>query len=435
MRGRSVAAAAPAPAPDHAATPAGALLAAFDFPPIVGGEATLYHGIARHLPPDDVIVWAPRLSGDASIDAALGCAVERARVPAHGGAWRRPVRGLLAGAHLARLLMRRRVRYLLCGQVLSLGVPMRLLARARRLPYAVFVHGADVFDFRDRPPWARLIRWVLQGADAVIVNSRFTADLVSRDYPGAVRRVLVLPMGVDAPAPVPESAVASLRRRYALGDGPVLVTVARLVESKGHDVVIDALPEILARHPDTRYVVVGDGPHRDALEARAARRGVTRSVIFAGRVPREEIAAHYRLATVFVLMSRSTGRYDGLEGFGLALLEASSHGVPVVGGRTGGIPEAVRDGQSGLVLPPEDPRGLARELNALLADPERRRRLGDYGRRFASEHGWDRTAAAVRRLWRTDMAANGGSPAAGTEATGRDSLGGRVERCAASPAP
>ena len=407
-----------------------ALLAAFDFPPIVGGESTLYHGIARHLPPDEVTVWAPRLGGDAAIDSALGCPVERGRVPAHGGAWRRPARGLLAGLHLARLLARRKVGYLLCGQVLSLGVPMRLLATSRGLPYAVFVHGADVFDFRDRPLWAGLIRWVLRGADAVIVNSRFTAELVSRDYPGAARRVLVLPMGVDAAAPVAPGAVKALRLRYGLGDGPVLLTVARLVESKGHDVVIDALPEILMRHPDTRYLIVGDGPHREALEARAARRGVARSVIFAGRIAGAEMAAHYRLATIFLLMSRSTGCYDGLEGYGLALLEASSHGLPVVGGRTGGIPEAVRDGRSGLVLPPEDTRGLARELNDLLDDPARRARLGEYGRRFASEHGWERTAAAVRRLWRTEPA----NPETGTGAPG-GVVGGRAERCAASPGP
>src|SRR6185503_4401682 len=188
------------------------------------------------------------------------------------------------------------------------------------------------------------------------------AELLSRDYPGAARRVLLLPMGVDAPAPVAGSAVAALRRRYALGEGPVLLTVARLVEAKGHDVVIDALPEVLMRHPETRYLIVGDGPNRQHLEARAARRGLSRAVIFAGRVPGDEIAAHYRLGTVFVLMSRSTGRYDGLEGFGLALLEASSHGLSVIGGRTGGIPEAVREGGSGLILPPDDPRGLAQAL-------------------------------------------------------------------------
>jgi phosphatidyl-myo-inositol dimannoside synthase len=412
--------------------PGPALLAAFDFPPIVGGESTLYHGIARHLPPGEIVVWGPRLEGADAVDAALLCPVERARVPAHGGTFRRLARGALAGAHLAHLLLRRRVRYLLCGQVLSLGVPMRLLASAFRLPYAVFVHGADVFDFRDQPIWAGLIRWVLGGADAVIVNSRFTAGLVSRDYPGAARRVVVLPMGVDLPAPPARADVEALRRRYALGSGPVLLTVARLVEAKGHDVVIDALPAIRRRHPGVRYLVVGEGPHRDALAARAAREGVADAVIFAGRVPDHERAAHYRLATLFVLLSRSTGRYDGLEGFGLALLEASSHGLPVIGGRTGGIPEAVRDGGSGLVLSPEDPAGLAEAIATLLADPEQRRRLGEYGRRFAAEHGWSRTAEAVRALWR-DPAEEETAATPSPETTAV--VGGRAERCAASPAP
>lgn len=408
-----------------------ALLAAFDFPPIIGGEATLYHGIARHLPPGEIVVWAPRLAGDADIDASLPCRVERGRVPAHGGTGRRMARGLLAGAHLARLLQRRRPRYLLCGQVLSLGVPMRLLASAFHLPYAVFVHGADVFDFRDRPFWAGLIRWVLAGADAVIVNSRFTAGLLSRDYPGAARRIVILPMGVDVPKPSAASEVAALRQRYALGNGPVLLTVARLVEAKGHDMVIEALPALLRRHPGLRYLVVGDGPHREALAARAERAGVASAVVFAGRVPDRERAAHYGLGTIFVLLSRSTGRYDGLEGFGLALLEASSHGLPVIGGRTGGIPEAVRDGGSGLVLPPKDPAVLAETIAALLDDPARCLRLGEYGRRFAAEHAWKRTAAAVRALWREPRDEETTPERSETGAI----VGGRAERCAASPAP
>jgi len=411
--------------PGEAAT----LLAAFDFPPTLGGEATLYAGLARHLPPDEVVVWAPRLPGDAEVDQHLACPVVRGRVPAHGGTARRLARGLFAGLQLSALLMQRRIRYLLCGQVLSLGVPMRLLARAHGLPYAVFVHGADVFDFRRSAPWASLIGWVLAGADAVIVNSRFTAGLLACEYPGASRRILVLPMGVDPPAPVEPTDVQALQARYRLGPGPVLLTVARLVEAKGHDIVLDALPRILARVPTARYLVVGDGPHRRALEERARRLGVREQVVFAGRVPESERAAHYRLGTLFVLLSRSTGRYDGLEGFGLALLEASSHGLPVIGGRTGGIPEAVRHGRTGLVLPPDDPVGFADEALALLADPERRRRLGEFGRRFAAEHSWPRTAAAVRRLWAGGIDAASAGPRRATI------VGGRAERCAASPAP
>ena len=415
--------------PSAAIRPEAALLAAFDFPPTLGGESRLYFELARHLPADEIAVWAPRLPGDREIDASLACRVTRGRVPAHGGTLRRLARGVLAGCHLAKLLKRHSYRYLLCGQVLSLGVPVRLLARAKGIPYGVFVHGADVFDFRGQFPWAGLIGWVLSGADAVIVNSRFTAGLVASEYPGTARRVLVMPMGVE-PAPlVPEAEVAALRARYRLGEGPVLLTVARLVEAKGHDVVIDSLPRLLARIPSARYLVVGEGPHRRALEERARRLDVADQVVFAGRVPEAELPAHYRLGTVFVLLSRSTGRYDGLEGFGLAILEASSHGLPVIGGRTGGVPEAVRHGRTGLVLPADDARGFADEAARLLADPERRRQFGETGRRFAAEHAWPRTAEVVRRLWNDSEAA--ASPAS----SGSSVVGGRAERCAASPAP
>ncbi len=374
------------------------LLAVNDFPPLLGGEATLYHALARHLPPGDAIVLAPRAEGDRDIDAGLSVEVVRRWLPSHGGLARRALRAVVGGAHLLALLFSRRVRYLLCGQILALGVPTRILSRPFRLRYAVFVHGADVADYHHRRFFRGLLRWVIAGADTVVANSRFTADLVDRLLPGAARRLVVLPLGVDPPAPVMPDDLALLRRRYGLGDGPVLLTVARLVAMKGHDVVIEALPRLLARHPALIYLIVGAGPCRASLERLAAARGVTRSVVFAGRVPAAELGSHYALATLFVQLSRVTGRYDGLEGFGLSFLEAASHGVPCIAGRSGGVPEAVLEGESGLLIPPESPADFAAAVERLLSDPLERARMSKAARSWAAAHTWERAGACLRAL-------------------------------------
>jgi phosphatidylinositol alpha-1,6-mannosyltransferase len=374
------------------------LLAVNDFPPLLGGEATLYHGLARHLAPEDAVVLAPRARGDAAIDALLPVEVVRRWLPAHGGTLSRMARALLGGAHLAGLLGRRRFDYLVCGQLLSIGAPMAVLARLWRIPYAVFVHGADLDDYVHREPWGRLARFVVAGAHTVVVNSRFTASLVDRLLPGAARRIIVLPMGVDPAPRLDPGALRKLRAHYGLGDGPVLLSVSRLVPMKGHDVVIEALPRLTARFPGLAYLVVGDGPHRTGLQELARARGVEARVVFAGRVGAPELPAHYGLATLFVQLSRATGRYDGLEGFGLTYLEAASFGVPCVAGRSGGVPEAIAEGQSGLLVAPEDPRTFAAAVERLLADPDELRRLSEGARLWAASHPWEASARCLRSL-------------------------------------
>jgi phosphatidylinositol alpha-1,6-mannosyltransferase len=376
------------------------LLAVNDFPPHLGGEATLYHALARNLGRDEAVVLAPRAPGDAEIDAALPVEVVRRWLPAHGGAISRVARGLLEGLHLAALLARRRFDYLVCGQLLSIGAPLSLLARVWRLPYAVFVHGADLADYAQRAPWRSLARSILSGAHTVVVNSRFTASLVDRMLPGAARRIIVLPMGVEPAPRVDETALAELRARYALSRGPVLLSVARLVPMKGHDVVIEALPRLAAGHPDIVYLIVGQGRYRPTLERLARERGVTRHVRFAGVVPRQELAAHYAVATLFVQLSRATGEYDGLEGFGLTFLEAASLGLASVAGRSGGVPEAISEGESGLLVPAEDPDAFAQAVDRLLSDPGELRRLSEGARRWAALHTWESTAKCLRSLGR-----------------------------------
>jgi phosphatidylinositol alpha-1,6-mannosyltransferase len=375
------------------------LLAVNDFPPILGGEARLYHALSRHLPPDEIVVWAPRHPDAATVDTLLPCEVRRGRIPAHGGTPSRLARSLLGGAHLAALALAERPRYFVCGQILSLGGPVHLLARALRVPYAVFVHGADIADYRRSPLCRPVLGRILAGADTVVANSRFTAALVEEIFPGRARRIVVLPMGVDLPEPADPSTVEALRRRYRVTDGPVLLTMARLAPVKGHETVLKALPRLLPGHPGLRYLVVGEGPERRRLETLAREHGVQPQVIFAGAVPDAERTAHFALATLFAMPSRRLERYDGLEGFGLVFLEAASHGLASIGGASGGVSEAIRHGETGLLVPPDDPAAFAEAADRLLRDPAARRRLGETARLWAAQHPWSRSAEALRALW------------------------------------
>ncbi len=171
---------------------------------------------------------------------------------------------------------------------------------------------------------------------------------------------------------------------------PLLLTVARLVPSKGIATVLQVLPVLLNEFPGLRYQIVGDGPDRSHLEGLARSMGVHTQVEFRGAMTGIQLDSTlpdlYRNAHIFVMPARD-------EGFGIVYLEASASGLPVVAGRSGGSAEAVRDGETGLLVPPEDPTALAQAIQHLLSDAHLRQRMGQAGRQWVEqEMNWDRAA-------------------------------------------
>lgn len=166
---------------------------------------------------------------------------------------------------------------------------------------------------------------------------------------------------------------------------PILLTVARLDEHKGHDRVIEALPRILSEVPDLRYVLVGPGAEGwPRLEKIARELGVLDHVEYRGAVDEAELHRAYQEATIFVMASRAVpGRMDLVEGFGLTFLEAGALGLACVAGDSGGVPDAVEHGVSGLLVEPESSSAIATAILSLIKDPEFARRLGEQARQRA----------------------------------------------------
>ncbi len=202
-----------------------------------------------------------------------------------------------------------------------------------------------------------------------------------------------LPPGVDEETFHPGSGGAELRRGLGLADRPVVVCVSRLVPRKGQDTLIEAMPQILAAVPDAVLLIVGDGPYRGDLEKLADARGVRSSVRFTGAVPWAELPAHFGAGDVFAMPCRTRRGGLDVEGLGIVYLEASATGLPVVAGDSGGAPDAVREGETGYVVPGRSPQVTAERIVRLLNDEGLRRRMGAAGRRW------------VERSWRWDLLA------------------------------
>jgi phosphatidylinositol alpha-1,6-mannosyltransferase len=201
----------------------------------------------------------------------------------------------------------------------------------------------------------------------------------------------VIPPGIDLPpAPTVERDVQ-----------PTLLTVATLLfRYKGHDVTVRALPLIRAKVPDMRWVVVGDGPFRPALENAIRAYGVEDAVELRGRVSDEERDDWLDRASAFCMSSRVPAAGLGGEGFGIVYMEAAAHGIPTIGGDVAGARDAVVNGETGLLIDPADHLALAGAATELLANPERARAMGAAGRKHAERHAYPLIAARVEALLR-----------------------------------
>jgi phosphatidylinositol alpha-1,6-mannosyltransferase len=383
------------------------------WPPMAAGSGRAFQQLVAGV--SGLVALVPRAPQDVPA-AALADAPAVRRVLRHASRAGGPLKVYTVLHHLEALgaplgwtlRTRRRPDLVLCSVALSVGLGGWLLGRLARVPYVVYAQGEELSGpltgGRLGQARFRLTRAVLRGAAAVVCISRFTRDLVARDYgiPEA-RLPLFLPTVDPAEASLEPGTGDAARRALGAG-GPLLLMVGRLAQRrKGFDRAIEALPAILARHPAARLVIAGPGDQRE-LRAAAEAAGVAGAVVFAGEVERARLMALYAACDLFLLPTRTMADGD-TEGFGVVFLEANLHGKAVVAGRTGGTADAVVDGQTGLLVDGGDAAAVAAAVTRLLDDPGLAARLGRQGRErvhrefspAAQQAAFDRLAQELAR--------------------------------------
>ena len=317
-----------------------------------------------------------------------------------GAALLAPLYGLGARAALRRQLAGRRFDLVHAHWIVPNGVAAAAAAGAA--PLAIGLHGSDVF-LAERRGVRRLVRWALARTRLLTGCS---PELVARvcAVGFAPERSRVIPYGVDTRTFSPDPSRRGLwRERLGVpAEAPLLLGVGRMATKKGFQVLAAALPELLAAVPDLHVVLAGGGDRLAELRAAAA---AWPRVHLPGAVLRDTLPDLYRAADLFTLpaVHDEAGNVDGLPN---VILEAMASALPVVASGISGIPLAVADGETGLLVPERDPPALARALRRLLEDRPLARRMGERGRlRAEAELTWDAVAARHRQAYLAALAA------------------------------
>ncbi len=282
-----------------------------------------------------------------------------------------------AVARLKGIVARNRPDVVVLGHLDLNQYPFVLFLREQQLPYGIIAHDVEVHRYPHKKNDLLRRGLMLKEANWIAANSRHTRSEIKMWGIADDRIMLVHP-------PISEEAVQQRAEEKPVGNHRtyVITTVCRVVRGKGIDLVLHALNILKKQGISCRYVVAGDGTDREFFQKLALDLGISESVHFTGHITEAQKWSLLRSADVFVMPSR-VNLTEQYEGFGIAFIEANACGIPAVGTRAGGIPDAIVDGETGILVEPESPEKLAETLMFLYRHPEQRRQMGETGMRRA----------------------------------------------------
>ena len=357
-----------------------------DFGPRAGGIETFVIGLIERRPFGSTIVYTSAQDASAEYDARwlkdFGVTVIRDKSKI-----------LLPTPRVARalrkLIEKERIEVAAFGAAAPLGLLSSSMKKAGVKRTVALTHGHEVW-WAKVFPFNLLMRRIGATVDALTYLGEFTRNAISAALSKEASHAMVkIAPGIDVDHFKPVDA-ASLRAELGLTNKKVIVSVGRLVHRKGQDHLIESMPAILKVHPDAHLLLVGKGPYLEHLAKLVAKNGLQDSVSFIGRIQYAELPAYICCGDIFAMPSRSRLMGLEVEGLGIVYLEASACGLPVIAGKSGGAPDAVIDGTTGLVVDGTNNDEIAQAAIALLSDPSKAQQMGAAGRQWIiDEWRWE----------------------------------------------
>ncbi len=276
--------------------------------------------------------------------------------------------------------------HILVGQVLPLGTVAWIVSLFTRTPYLVFTHGMDIL--LPQRSWRKrwLLHRILRGASVITASSHFTAAQLQRFDPKLTQVNVLHPAVTSMMTTLPSEVIPDLPESYVL-------SVGRLVERKGFDLVVQALAQL----PDVHYVIAGSGQDEDRLRQLATQVGVGDRVHILNDLTDQQLAYLYQQCILLALPSRQLPNGD-VEGFGIVVLEANQFGKTVIGGKAGGMPDAIQDGVTGVLVDPTNLQAFVEQIKRLLTDVAYRQGLEQAALAWSKQQTWQQRAEQLKSM-------------------------------------
>ena len=349
-----------------------------DFGPRAGGIETFIIGLIERRPFGQTIVYTSAQANSEQYDAdwlaQYGVRVIRDRskilLPTPRVAF-----------HLKKIIRKEGITTAAFGAAAPLGLLSAGMKRAGVVRTVALTHGHEVW-WAKVFPFNLLLRRIGSTVDVLTYLGEFTCSAISKGLTAKAQASMVkIAPGIDVEHFIPTDATV-LRNSLGLSDKKVIVSVGRLVHRKGQDHLIEAMPEILKSIPQAHLLLVGEGPYREHLQTLVKKHNLEASVTFIGRIQYKDLPTYICVGDIFAMPSRSRLMGLEVEGLGIVYLEASSCGLPVLAGDSGGAPDALVQNETGLVVDGTDDQQIATAAIKLLTDIELSKKMGLAGRQW-----------------------------------------------------
>ena len=368
------------------------LLISNDFPPVVSGISTVFYYVWKNLPKEENIILAPNVNGSLVFDRKNNLQVTRYPYLTPNSIFPKLINNLLMFLYILPFVPR--VDGLHCGQILSSGVCGLIFKKLFKKPYFLWAYGGETTPVYIKSRWSKfLVEKILDNANIIFTNSKFTSKEFL-DYGIPRKKIIEIIPAVDCKIFKPLPKCSDLVEKLKIKEKKTILTISRLTERKGHDIVLKALPLVLKSVPDLNYLIVGDGPYKTYLMELCQELKLNDVVTFFGFAHDEDLVMYYNLCDVFVMPNREIfNSTDSVEGFGITFIEANACNKPVIGGKSGGAIEAVKDGVTGFLVDSQDEKEVAHKIISLLQNEELAKKMGEEGRRRAErDFSWEKRA-------------------------------------------
>jgi phosphatidylinositol alpha-1,6-mannosyltransferase len=377
------------------------LIISLEFPPQVGGVATYVHDLADALDEKKVVVLAPSgideftsAKEKSNWDLKQKYKIIRKKLLFPKFIW---PRWLILLWNVFWVVKKEKIEMVFVQHVLPVGYAAIFVKKFLKVPFLLFSHGTDLIAGTATPWKRKMVTIVSNHAEQIIFNSnslqnRFLRVLTQFEKKSTVLYPCPEPIFLQSPS---TEEINSIKRRYALEGKQTMLSVSRLDEGKGFLHLIRYMPKILKECPNIVWLIIGSGPKKDVIIESIQKNNLQNIVRFIGEVPHDQLQPFFYISDMFVLLTHpDEGREEGL---GLVFLEASAVGLPIVAGRSGGVPEAVLDKKTGLVVETTNEKQVVDSVAKLLNDSEYARTLGNNAKdRMVRDFSWPKQIELLR---------------------------------------